>query len=381
MTVKNEICSRCVMDSAVPDIYFDSSGECNYCKIHDALDKDNPNDERGKLYLEKLAIEIKNKSRNKNYDVVIGVSGGTDSTYLLHLAKQLGLRPLAVHLDNGWNSEISVSNLKNCIEELKIDLFTYVINWNEMKDILKSFIKARLPWADGPTDIAIIACLYQAAAKYNINYIFVGNNFRTEGKQPDLWTHVDSKLIKAVHKRFGTVPMKTFPNLSLFDLIWYGTIKRIKMVRPFYYIQYNKAAAKKLITEKYHWRDYGGHHHESIFTRFIIGYWLVRKFGIDKRKVTFSALVRSGEMTRNEALKKLSELPYEEERINSDKEYICKKLGFTIDEFDRIVQGENKSILDYPSYFPLYLRFKKFATSVFKYILPFRPMMTYELKK
>lgn len=378
-TIKNQICSRCVMDTSVPDIIFDNSGECNYCKVHDALDQDNPNDERGKENLERIVSEIKRKSRNREYDVLVGVSGGTDSTYLLHLSKELGLRPLAVHLDNGWNSEISVSNLKNCLDVLKIDLKTYVINWNEIRDILKSFILARLPWADGPTDIAITSILYKTAAQYNIKYIFAGNNFRTEGKQPDLWSHVDSKTIIAVQKQFGTLPLKTFPNLSPFGLVWYGMVKGIKMVRPFYFMKYNKTESKKLITEKYHWKDYGGHHHENVFTRFIIGFWLVRKFGIDKRKVTYSALVRSSELTRTEAIEMLSKPPYEEDRMQSDKEYVCKKLGFTIKEFDDIVVGENKSVLDYPSYFPLYLRFKKLATSIFKYILPFRPMMTYDI--
>jgi len=374
------ICRRCVMDSTVPKIYFDSTGECNYCKVHDSLARQAPNDERGEQILRQTIQQMKQKGRRSQYDCVVGVSGGTDSTYLLHLARQHGLRPLAVHLDNGWNSKISVSNLKNSLEALGIDLVTHVINWEEMRDILLSFLKAGLPWADVPTDIAIIAILYKIAARHGIKYIWVGNNFRTEGKQPTPWTYCDGRQVKYIQRTFGSYRLKTFPNQTIYDLIYYGFIKGIKMVRPFYYIQYDKSATKAFLSQTYNWVDYGGHHHESLYTKFIISYWLVKKFGIDKRKVTFSALVRSGEMTRAEALHKLAEPPYDPVQMEEDKEYVIKKLGLTPDEFTALWNAPNKAFTHYPSYYPLYTRLKGVAAFAFKYILPFKPML-FELEE
>lgn len=381
MEQQRKICTRCVMDETVPDIVFDVRGECNYCKLHDALDRDFPNDERGEQTLRALVATMKRKGKHRPYDCVIGVSGGTDSTNLLHLAKEWGLRPLAVHLDNGWNSKISVSNLKNCLEKLNIDLITHVVNWEEMKDILISYLRAGLPWADGPTDIAITALMYKIAAKHNIKYIFIGADFRTEGRQPDEWTHTDGKQIKAIQRQFGSHKLNTFPNQTIFELMYYGVIKGIKMVRPYYYIRYNKSETKKFLARKYDWVDYGGHHHESVYTKFIISYWLTQKYGIDKRKVTFSALVRSGEMRRGEALQKLTEPPYDPAQMEEDKEYVIKKLGLTQSEFVRIWEAPNKTFANYPSYYPLYLKIKGITNFVFKYILPFKPMMMYELEK
>lgn len=376
-----QICRRCVLDETVPEIEFDERGICNYCRLHDTLDKDFPNDESGQKKLRDIIEEVKFRGKGRKYDVVVGVSGGTDSTYLIHLAKSYGLRSLAVHCDNGWNSEISVSNIKNCLEKLDVDLVTYVIDWEEIRDILLSFMKASLPWIDAPTDIAIMSTLYRTAAKEKIKYIFVGNNFRTEGRQPDEWTHCDGKQIKFIQKKFGKVKLNTFPNLTMLDLFYYGFFKKIKMVRPFYHIPYNKSDTKKFITEKYGWKDYGEHHHESIFTRFAIGYWLPKKFGIDKRKVTFSALVRSGEMSREEALQKIKELPYDRKKMEEDVEYVLKKLDITREDFEKMMNAPNKKFTDYPSYYPLYLKLKGLAKIMFKYILPFKPMMTYELEK
>ncbi len=376
-----EICSRCVLDNSVPDIWFDKNGECNYCKIHDLLCNDFPNDNRGMEKLISIANEIKKKGRKKAYDLVVGVSGGTDSTYLLHLCKELGLRPLAVHLDNGWNTETSVSNLKNVLEILKIDLYTHVINWSEFRDILVAQLKSGLPWADFPTDMAIVSTLYKAANKYGIKYLFVGNNFRTEGRQPDEWTHGDGKQINYINTKFGKRKFNTFPNQTLYDIFYHTIFKRIKMIRPFYYIDYNKAKAKELITEKYNWIDYGGHHHENIFTRFIIGYWLPQKFGIDKRKVTLSAYIRNNEMNRDEALLILKEPPYDLSLMKQDLDYIIKKLEISEEDFKKIWDNPNKTFRDYPSYYPIFEKYKKIAGGVLKLILPFKPMMTYEVKK
>jgi len=381
MKQNGKICTRCVMDETVPAIRFDTAGECNYCKLHDTLDRDFPNDERGAHILQALIADMKRKGRSRPYDCVIGVSGGTDSTYLLHLAKQHGLRPLAVHLDNGWNSEISVSNLKNALEALEIDLVTHVINWEEMKDILRSFLNAGLPWADGPTDIAIISILYKMAAKYRIQYIWAGNNFRTEGKQPTPWTYVDGKQIQYIHNKFGSQKIATYPNQTMYHLAYYGFLKRIKMVRPFYYIDYNKSQTKKMLAEQYGWMDYGGHHHESLYTKFIIAYWLPKKFGIDKRKVTLSALIRSKEIVREDALQQLAAPPYDPFQMEEDKEYVIKKLGLSDKEFMDVWNARNKQFLDYPSYYPMYANMKVVTRFLFQYILPFRPMMMYDLEK
>jgi len=372
-----KICKKCIMDSSTPDFYLDKNGICNYCKLRDQLEIAFPNNKQGQKELSNLFKKIRLDGKNKKYDCIIGVSGGTDSTYLLHLAKKQHLKPLAVHLDNGWNSEISTNNLKRTLDKLKIDLDTHVVYWPEMKDILLSFLKASLPWADGPTDIAIVSNLYKQALKHKIKYILVGNNFRTEGKQPDAWTHIDGRQLLYIQKHFGTKKLKTFPNLTASNLIYYG-IKKIKMIKPLYYIPYNKNEVKKFITKEYGWQDYGEHHHESIFTRFIIGCWLPQKFNIDKRKVTYSALIRSGEMKRYDALKKIKELPYDKKRIEEDKQYIIKKLGINEKEFIKIWNKPNKKFTDFPSYYPFYKKFQKIIDFFLFKILPNKPLMSFK---
>lgn len=379
MKKEKKICKRCVLDESVPDIEFDDNGECNYCELHDKLCEAFPNDERGKAILEGMFEKIKKEGKNREYDCVIGVSGGVDSTYLVHLAKDYGLKPLVVHVDNGWDSEISVNNIKNCIEKLSVDLYTYVIDWNEMRDILKSFVKASYIWADAPTDVALVSALYKVAAENRIKHILVGNNFRTEGRQPTEWTHVDYKVINYIHKKFGSIKkLKSYPNLSNIDLFKYEFLFGIKMVKPLYFMDYDKEKAKKIVIEKYGWKDYGGHHHESIFTRFIIGYWMPVKFNADKRKITFSAQIRSGLRTRDQALKELKELPYNQKQIDLDKEYVIKKLGFTNEEFEKIMKSKNKTYKDFPSSYKLYEVIEKYMKFVFG-IFGTKPMMAFDL--
>jgi N-acetyl sugar amidotransferase len=375
------ICKRCVSDNTLPDIVFDEQGECNYCKQFDAIVEDSPNDQEGMQYLNNLISSIKNQKPKTKYDVLIGVSGGVDSTYLVHYAIQHGLKVLAVNFDNGWHSEIAVNNIKKSLQKLNIDLVTYVVDYDEMRDILLSYLKAGIPWADIPTDMGLLATLYKVAKENGIKTIFVGNSFRTEGTQPTAWTHGDSKQLKFIQNKFGKQKLKTFPVLSPFKLIYYGTIKRIKMVRPFNYMQYDKSSAKELLVKEYDWKDYGGHHHESAFTKFAIAYWLPKKFGIDKRKITYSAQVRSGLISRDNALNLLSQPSYNLDLMEGDKDYVLKKLGISQNEYDEIWNAPNKSIYDYPSYLPLFNKYIKFAMKIFKYILPFKPMMGYELKK
>lgn len=379
MNKELKICKRCVLDETVPGIEFNENGECNYCELHDNLSEAFPNDERGQKALEKMFEKIKKDGKGNEFDCVVGISGGVDSTYLIHLAKSCGLRPLAVHVDNGWNSEISVSNIKNSIEKLSVDLYTYVIDWNEMKDILRSLMYASYPWADGPTDVALVSALYRIASKNNIKNILVGNNFRTEGRQPIEWTHVDARIIRFIQKKFGKIKkLKSYPSLSNVDLFKYEVLSGIKMLKPLYYLDYDKKKAKEFVTKEYGWKDYGGHHHESIFTRYIIGYWLPQKFGIDKRKITFSAQIRSGLRNREDALRELQELPYDRKQIELDEEYVIKKLGFPKEEYKSILELENKSFRDYPSYYGFYEQVNKYLKGIYK-IFGMKPMMAFGL--
>jgi N-acetyl sugar amidotransferase len=367
------------MDDSVPDIVFDDSGICNYCKQFDAIENDSPNDQRGEIILQESLAKIKKTGIKNKYDILVGVSGGVDSMYLVQFAVNNGLRVLAVNFDNGWHSEIAVSNIKTCLEKLGVDLITYVVEYDEMKDILLSYLKANIPWVDGPTDLALVATLYHVASKNKIRYIYVGNNFRNEGKQPDSWTHTDSRQIKHIQRRFGNKKLKTFPNLTLFQLIRFGYIMGIKMIRPLNFMRYSKSEAKRMLEKEYGWKDYGGHHHESAFTKFVITYWLPIKFGIDKRKITYSAQIRSGMLDRKVALELLEKPSYNPQLIEEEKRYVIKKLGIDENEFKRIWNLPNKGILDYPSYYPLYIKIKKWANHIFKHILNFKPMMMYDL--
>ena len=374
-------CSRCVMDSTDPMIRFDEEGVCQYCKIHDEMEAKYPLNAIGKIDLDNIIADIKAKGKGKKYDCIIGVSGGTDSTYQLHLAKELGLRALAVHFDNGWNSDIAVSNIKKVTDKLDYDLVTYVVNWEEFKDIQIAFLKASTPDSEIPTDLAIQSTLYRIAAQEGIKYIMNGHSFRTEGKVPIMWSYGDGKYLKAVHKIFGRKKLKTFPNYTMWNLFYYSYVKRIKQVRILYYFPYDKPKIKKMISELYGWEDYGGHHYESVYTRFYQGYILPTKFGIDKRKREYSALVRSGQFSRKDALDKLkNELPMPAELAQSDKEYVIKKLGLNDQEFSEIMHLPEKTFLDYPNYYSLIRRFRKPIRWLYRMVSPTTPLLLTEMK-
>jgi N-acetyl sugar amidotransferase len=373
------VCTRCVVDSGVPGVTFDKDGVCNYCKLHDVLEKEWPVGKAGQGILDDLVKKIKARGKGKRYDCIVGVSGGTDSTYLLYLTKQLGLRPLAVHFDNGWDSEIAVHNIKQALSRLDIDLQTYVVDWEEFKDLLVSFLRASLPWADIPTDLGITSTLYRIAAEEGVKYVIVGNHFRTEGKMPTEWTYADGRIVKYVHKKFGKRKMRTFPNLTLSSFVYYSVVRQIRMVRILNYLDYHKSIARELLEREVGWKYYGGHHYESIYTRFVYSYWLPQKFGIDKRKITHSALVRSGEMMRDDALASLRQAPYPEDRAKEDIEYVIKKLGLAREEFDAIMALPPKSFTDYPSYYPLFQTLKPLIRLAFKLALPWTPPMFHEM--
>jgi N-acetyl sugar amidotransferase len=370
-----KLCNKGIWDETIPSIKFNTEGTSNYCSFQEKMMRDYPRGSVGEKEWEKIVLQISVHGKGKKYDCIIGVSGGVDSSYLLHMANKCGLKPLAVHLDNGFNSEIAVNNIEKITKALNIDLVTHVINYEEIKDLLTSYLKAGMPWIDFPTDLAIKATMYNVALKYNIKFILRGNDFRSEGKQPTEWTYSDTKQLLFIHKKFGKkIPLKTYPVLPLSKQLYVGTVKKIKDIRPYYYLDYNKEKAKQLLIDTYNWKDYGGHHHENLFTKFAMAYWLPRKFGIDKRRINLSAQVLSGAITRDEALKKISEPFDTPEELEKLMQFVIKKLDLTIDEFEKIMKSPNKTFKDYPSdYNLIYKNIKHFKWFI-KRLYAFKPM-------
>jgi N-acetyl sugar amidotransferase len=367
-------------DSTVPGINFDEKGISNYARIQQHLMKDYPQGEIGKLEWLNLSEAIKKKGKNRQYDCIIGVSGGTDSSYLLHIAKEYGLRPLAVNLDNGWSSDIAVKNIKKLTSILNIDLETYVIDYEEIKDILRSFVRSGLPWIDVPSDMAIKAVLYKIASREKVNYILVGNDFRSEGKQPTEWTYGDPKLLRHVHNKYGVVRLNTYPMLSYSRLAYLGYIRGIKLISPFNYISYDKESARSYLIKEFQWEYYGEHHHENLFTKWVISYWMYEKFGIDKRIITYSSQILNGKIDREEALKIVSKPPYNKNSIDQETAFVLKKLDLSQSEYEAIWTSPNKSIKDYPSYYPLISKFARAIAPVLKHIVQTKPKIFYEME-
>ena len=378
MSFNGKICTRGVWDESVPGIKFDENGVSNYAQLVDKLIEAYPRGEKGMIEWQRIVGLIKEKGRGKRYDCIIGVSGGTDSCYLLHLAKEQGLRPLAVNLDNGWSSDIAVKNIKKLTNALNIDLITYVIDYEEIKDLNRCYMKAGLPWVDIPTDLAIKAVLYKIASGEGVKFILRGNDFRSEGTQPREWTYGDGRQLEFIHRKFGKVRLRSFPNYRIQNLLYYSIVKKIKSVYPFYYLEYSKKEAQKFLSDKYGWEYYGGHHFENIFTRFVISYWLFEKFGIDKRRITFSAQIVSGEMNRSDALKLLENGPYDEKEKQFFLEYVLKKLDFTTGEFESIMSAKNKSYLDYPSDYRFIGRLIYFSGPVLKKVFLHKPQSLFQ---
>lgn len=377
-----KVCKLGIWDETVPGIKFNDQRISNYAKIQQNLMEAFPRGAIGKKEWEQIVTNTKINKKNKKYDCIIGLSGGTDSCYLLHLLKkEYQLNPLAVNLDNGWNSEIAVENIKKMTAALDIDLETYVIDYEEIKDLMRTYMHAGLPWIDAPTDLAIQAVLYKIAKNEKIKFIFVGNDFRSEGKQPTEWTYSDFKQLKYLHKKFGKVKLQTYPRISLLSLFYFGFLKKLKMIPVFHYLEYDKKKAQKFLIENYDWKYYGEHHHENLFTKFAIGYWMYQKFGIDKRKITYSAQVLSGELSRYEALEKVSKPPYSQEALENDLPYILNKLEFSRKEFEKIWSSENKSFNDYPSYYKYFEKFHEYLWPLISKIVPSKPKIFYEIEE
>jgi len=362
--MNKHICTRCIYDEKVPNIHFDDEGVCNYCRQIDGLEEEYPTGAEGAARLQKIIDEMKIAGRGKKYDAIIGVSGGCDSSYLVHQMKEVyGLRLLAAHFDNTWNSTIATENIHNLLDKLGVDLFTIVADNKEYDDIYRSFFKAGVKDLETPTDIALATTLYKAAEKFGIKYMIEGHSFRTEGVAPLGWIYMDGKYIDSVHKEFGSVPMKTFPNLWLKDQLRWMLFGNIKKIRPLYFMDYDKEAAKKLLAEKYDWQWYGGHHLENRFTAFYHSYFLPNRWNIDFRIAGYSAYCRNGWMSREEALKLMDEPPYIEAGL---VDFLKKRLGFSEEEFDRLMNLPKKTYKDYVTYKKTFEKMRPFFWLMYK---------------
>ncbi len=352
MEKEYRICTRCLMDTSDPEIQFDEQGVCNHCHDYDRLVQQRVlKGEAGLRYLEKLVEQIKREGQGKPYDCLMGVSGGVDSTYVAYMAKtKFGLRPLAIHMDNGWDSELAVKNIEETLKRLGIDLYTNVLNWEEFKDLQLAFLKASTPDSEIPSDHAIWAVIGDIAEKLKVRYILSGFNVRTETHVPLAWSqgHFDWKYIQSVHGQFGKGKLKTFPHQGLFT--YYRRLLTLRRVDILNYLDYNKQEAMQLLERELDWKYYGGKHHESIYTRFYQGYLLPTKFGYDKRRSHLSSQICSGEITREAALVELQKPTYAPSMQEEDREYVAKKLSVSDSEFDAIMKLPRKNFRDYPSY-------------------------------
>ena len=323
-------CTRCVMDTTDPQISFDESGYCNHCTEFisvrsNYLYKGAENDARLDADIEKM----RKAGKGKEYDCIVGVSGGVDSSYVAYLCKQKGLRVLGVHMDNGWNAEEANLNIKNITRKLGIDYESYVLDWEEFKDLQLSFLKAAVPEAETPTDIAIQGALHKIAAKYGVKYIISGGNMASEGVLPKCWHYngKDAKYMNAIQNRFGKVKLKNFPTFSFLKEAYYKLIKGINTIYILNNVPYVKEDAMQILKDSLDWKYYGGKHYESKYTSFIQSYYLFEKFPIDYRRATFSSQICTGEISREAALEELKTKPYNEATIENDKKYIAKKLA------------------------------------------------------
>lgn len=360
--IKYCLCTRCIIDTTVPGVQFDRDGVCNFCRLQDKMDREFPLDERGRKKLDRIIEVVKRKGRGKQYDCVIGISGGRDSTYTLYLLKKVfGLRPLAVHFNDGFGNPVAGENMAKAVSKLGVDLRTITSDWRESKDLKIAFLKASTPDLEVGTDIGIATALYGVAVKEGVRYILIGQSFRTEGISPLSWNYLDGMYLKQVHKRFSTVPLRewrpTDPgfNLDLVQLFYYAVWKGIRVIPPLYYYPYVRREAEEAIKRELDWVYPGAHYFDDLYQSLMTYVYRV-KFKIDRRKFNYSALVRSGQMSRQEALERVSEVYVIED---PDVIRLCiKRLGITREEFEEYLARPPKTFRDYPNRYEWILRFK-----------------------
>jgi len=349
------------MDTTDSKIKFDKDGICDHCNtFYKNILPHWHTDEKGEKALSGIISRIKKEGEGKEFNCILGVSGGIDSSYLLYIVKEkYGLRPLVFHVDAGWNSQIAVNNIERLIDKLGLDLYTHVVDWEEMKDLQIAFFKSGVPHIDVPQDHAFFATMYDFASKNKVKYILTGGNYSTECvRNPIEWMYYQSDGIqlKDIHRRFGQKPLKKY---KVTNILWHKVylpyFRGIKVIRPLDYIPYDKANAMKILIDKFGWQNYDQKHFESRFTKFYESYWLPKKFGFDTRKVQYSSLILTGQITRAEALEKLTKPAYNEESITQDFEYIATKLGITVEELKTYMDAPNKTYKDYRSQESIYL--------------------------
>lgn len=360
MTRPYQICSTCVMDTTDSAIVFDDRGVCDHCNtFHSKIQPNWDTGEKGRATLDRMVETIRKAGKGKDFDCIIGMSGGVDSSYLTYLAKEkLGLRPLVFHVDAGWNSQIAVNNIERIIDGLELDLFTEVIDWETIKDLQLAFFKSGVSHIDTPQDHAFFATMYKFADEHKVNYILTGANLSTECiRNPLEWMYYqsDSIQIRDIHRRFGQRSLKKFP---LTSILWHKVVlpyvKGIKTERPLNYMPYLKEEAISLLSDKFGWQPYPQKHFESRFTRFYESYWLPKRFGYDVRRVQYSSLILTGQMTRNEALERLKAPSYDAATIGHELEFVANKLGVTVDDLNSYMQLPLRTYRDYRSQRSLY---------------------------
>jgi len=362
-TLNYQICTRCVMDTSDPEIVFDEHGVCNHCREFDEITRKRwfPNKE-GERRLSEIVEKIKFLGRNQAYDCILGLSGGVDSSYLALKVKGFGLRPLVVHVDAGWNSELAVYNIEQVVNYCGFELHTHVMDWEEMKDLQAAYLRAEVANQDVPQDHAFFASLYHFAVKNGIKYILSGGNIATEGVFPTAWLHsaMDARNLHAIHRKYGKLPLRQYKTINIAQYYFiYPLILKMKTVRPLNYMEYNKAAALKLLKETVGYKEYERKHGESLFTKFYQNYYLPKKFGFDKRRPHLSSMILSGQISREEALKILEQPLYDLQELESDMEYVAKKLGFTTDELEKLTEPPGRHYSEYRNWDRTYYLLKK----------------------
>ncbi len=349
-----QICSRCIMDSSDPHISFNTQGVCDYCLNFDAVIKPSwDTSARGEAELMALAEQIKKEGQGRDFDCIIGLSGGLDSSYVAYIAKvKMGLRPLLLHVDAGWNTDQAVGNIEKLVDGLGLDLYTEVINWEEMKDLQVAFLKSQVSDQDLPQDVAFFSGLYTFARQHKIKYVLTGGNYSTECcREPEEWggyPGIDRRLIKDIHSTFGRRPLKTFPIVDILKYkLYYRYVLGMQVVKPLNLVPYIKADAESTLEHLFGWKRFKHKHHESRFTRFYEDYWMPRKFGYEKRRAHFSSLIMTGQMNREAALERIAKPELDEQFLVSEFEYVANKLDLSVEGLQAIFSGDNRSCSDY----------------------------------